>query len=249
MAESKINPQVVYGIHAVEELVQHNPLAIDKIYFTDKQKKGGLFELMKVVKKRKISYANIPEGKLNKMAGYAPHQGVVAFRTVRNYDDESVLYEKISEAEKPLILIPAGLEDPGNFGAIIRSAAAFNVSAILLERKGTVPLNATVAKTSAGMIEQMTLIKPRNLEETLIKLKDLGFIIFGADGSGPTPPRQLPLDKPCVIITGNEHAGIPAYLAKLCDEFASIPIMDTVESLNVSVAAGIMLYEAMVQRA
>ena len=248
MAEQKINPQLVYGIHAVEELVAHSPLAIDKIYFTDKQKKGGLFELMKTVKKNKISYANIPDAKLNSMCGYAPHQGVVAFRTVRNYDEIEKLWENISVDDNPLILIPAGLADPGNLGAIIRSSVAFNVTAILLERKGTVPLNGTVAKTSAGMIEQMTLIKPRALENVVKDLKLQGFVVYGADGSGKKRPGDLDWKKPTVLIMGSEHDGIPPYLAKLCDNFASIPMTAGVDSLNVSVATGILLYEALAQR-
>lgn len=239
---------MVFGVHAVEELVKQNAGNIDKIYFTDKEKRGGLFELMKTVKKLKLNYANIPENKLSKMCDFRRHQGVVAFKTIRPYDSEEKLWDIINATEAPLLLLPSGLEDPGNFGAIIRSAAAFNVSAILLERKGTVALNGTVAKTSAGMVEQMTLIKSKNLLELIDSLKEKGFRFVGADGYSETKLEEANFDGPTVIITGGEHKGIPPYLRKICDQLVSIPMKEGVESLNVSVAAGVMLYEAMRQR-
>ncbi len=238
---------MVFGIHAVEELVRKNSKSIDKVYFTDKQKKGGLFELMKECKRQKLPYANIPDNKLDRMCRKT-HQGVVAFKTVRPYDDETALWQAIDKVENPIILLPASLEDTGNFGAIIRSAAAFNVAAIVVERKGTVALNGTVAKTSAGMIEQATLVKPDNMLDLISKLKERGFTFIGASGYGSKPLQEIDFSGPTVIVTGGEHKGIPPYLKKECDALAAIPMADDVESLNVSVAAGIMLYEAVRQR-
>ena len=238
----------VYGIYAVEELVNKNRQSIDKIYFSDKNKTGKLFELLKIVKKEKISYACIPEHKLDKMSNKFPHQGIVAFRTIRPYDDEKKLWEIVENAENPLFILPAGIEDPGNLGAIIRSSCAFGVSAILFERKGVVPLNGTVAKTSVGTIENAVLIKPDNLESVIKKLKENGIQVIGADGRGEIIPEKVNFTKPTLIITGGEHDGIPAYLSKLCDKTVVIPTAKEVESLNVSVAAGILLYEAMRQK-
>lgn len=242
------NSNLVYGTHAVEELLIHNHQAIDKVYFNDKNKTGILFELLRKVKKDKIPYACIPEHKLQKMVGRASHQGVVAYRTVRAYDPIEKLWDILEQVTDPLLLLPSSLEDPGNFGAIIRSATAFNVVAILMERKGTVALNATVAKTSAGTIEQMTIIKPNNLEGLVKELKEKGVQVIGADASGNKKPHEIAFTKPTLIITGGEHSGIPPYLLKLCDEITSIPIQSSVESLNVSVAAGVLLYEATKQR-
>jgi 23S rRNA (guanosine2251-2'-O)-methyltransferase len=237
-----------YGIYAVEELVKKNRQSIDKIYFNDKNKTGKLFELLKIVKKEKISYACIPEQKLDKMSNKFPHQGVVAFRTIRPYDDEKKLWEIIETNENPLFILPAGIEDPGNLGAIIRSASAFGVSAILFERKGVVPLNGTVAKTSVGTIESSVLIKPDNLELAIRKLKEYNVQVIGADGHGKIAPERVDFTKPTLIITGGEHEGIPAYLEKLCDDIVAIPIAEEVESLNVSVAMGILLYETTRQK-
>jgi len=238
----------VYGIHAVEELVNKNRQSIDKIYFSDKNKTGKLFELLKSVKKEKISYACIPENTLDKMANKLPHQGVVAFRTVRPYDDEKVLWKIVDKVKNPLFVLPSSIEDPGNLGAIIRSACAFGVDAVLFERKGAVPLNATVAKTSVGAIESAVLVRPDNLESVITKMKEKGVHIVGADAHGDKVPHLADFTKPTLFITGGEHDGIPAYLRKLCDETVAITISKKVESLNVSVAAGILLYEASKQR-
>jgi 23S rRNA (guanosine2251-2'-O)-methyltransferase len=244
---SQTETNAIYGIHAVEELVNKNRQSIDKIYFNDRNKTGKLFELLKIVKKEKISYACIPEQKLNKMSNNLPHQGVVAFRTVRPYDDEKKLWEILENTENPLFILPAGIEDPGNLGAIIRSSRAFGVSAILFERKGVVPLNATVAKTSVGTIENAVLIKPDNLEAVVKKMKEYGVFTIGADSRGENLTKT-DFRKPLLIITGGEHDGIPAYLAKLCDKTVAIPMSKEVESLNVSVAMGILLYETAKQR-
>ncbi|MDR0304421.1 MAG: 23S rRNA (guanosine(2251)-2'-O)-methyltransferase RlmB [Chitinispirillales bacterium] len=246
MSQNETN--IIYGIYAVEELVNKNRQSIDKIYFNDKNKTGKLFELLKTVKKEKISYACIPENKLGKMSNNFPHQGVVAFRTIRPYDDEKKLWEIIENVQNPLFILPAAIEDPGNLGAVIRSACAFGVSAILFERKGVVPLNGTVAKTSAGTIENAVLIKPDNLESLVKKMKECGIQIIGADGRGETSPSEVNFKNPVLIITGGEHDGIPAYLSKLCDKIIAIPMVKEVESLNVSVAMGILLYEAARQR-
>jgi 23S rRNA (guanosine2251-2'-O)-methyltransferase len=246
MLQSETN--AVYGIHAVEELVNKNRKSIDKIYFTDKNKAGKLFELLKTVKREKISYACIPESKLDKMSAAYPHQGVVAFRTIRPYNSEEKLWEIIQKVKNPIFILPSGIEDPGNLGAVIRSSCAFGAQAVLFERRGVVPLNGTVAKTSAGAIESAVLIKPDNLESTVVKMKEKGVRVVGADANGQTSPHKIDFTLPTLIITGGEHDGIPAYLRKLCGEIASIPITKDVESLNVSVAAGILLYEAAKQR-
>ena len=124
---------------------------------------AGVVEEVKSASDRSETTGEIKEAfedKLEKMVGHKRHQGVVAFRTIRSYDPESKLWEIAENDEAPLFILPSSLEDPGNLGAIIRSAAAFGASAVLLERKGSVQLNGTVAKTSAGMIEQMTIVKP-----------------------------------------------------------------------------------------
>ncbi|MGM0462061.1 MAG: 23S rRNA (guanosine(2251)-2'-O)-methyltransferase RlmB [Fibrobacterota bacterium] len=241
--EQEENPRQIYGIHAVRELIEQNPGSVDKIYFTDKEKKGALFELMKAAKKQKLPYANIPAAKLDKMVFRGNHQGVVAYKTVRSYDPESVLEEILETEDSPLFILPASLEDPGNFGAVVRSAAAFGAHAVMVERKGSVAMNPRAAKASAGTMEHMKIVKPPNLLKTVTLLKGAGVKVFGADGKLGTDISGSNLTGPVLLITGGEHRGIPAYLQKLCDAFIAIPINSRVESLNVSAAAAILLYE------
>jgi 23S rRNA (guanosine2251-2'-O)-methyltransferase len=186
---------------------------------------------------------------LDKLAGTLKHQGIVALCSVKPYDTMNVLIERINKALKPpIILVPASIEDPRNLGAIIRSSVAFDVFALLIERKKTSPLTSTVAKTSTGMLEYMSIVKPHSLEKEIRFLRRIGFSIFGIRNKNDKRLDQVDFTKPCVIITGGENKGIPPYLQKLCAEFIGIPVTKYTDSLNVSVAASIILYEISKQR-
>jgi len=239
----------VYGIHAVEELLAKRSNEIDRIYFDTQHTKGRAFDLLKQCRKRKIPCQCIPSRRLNQLAHTGKHQGVVARCAVKPYDDIKYLEQIITQTDTPpLIVVPASCEDPGNFGALIRTSVAFGVTALLLERKQTVPLNATVAKASAGMVEHITIVKPPSLEKVITDCKLKGFTVAGAEAGTGKQPQEIDFTLPTILIVGGERRGIPPYLQKLCDDFVSIPITDTAGSLNVSVAASILIYECMKQR-
>lgn len=239
----------IYGIHAVEELINNRPQEIDRLYFDSEVPGGQVFQLLKAGRKKKIPCQCIPVQRLNQIAGTAKHQGVVALCAIRPYDDMDTLTKLISTSSMPpLILVPASMEDPRNLGAIIRSSVAFGVTALLVERKKTVPLTAAVAKTSAGMVEHISIIKPISLEKEISTLKEKGFQVIGAQGNSARKPSDINFNSPTILITGGEHQGIPPYLSRLCDTFAGIPTDKRVESLNASVAASILLYECAKQR-
>jgi 23S rRNA (guanosine2251-2'-O)-methyltransferase len=196
-----------------------------------------------------MPYQVVPVRRLEELAGRVAHQGVVAACAVKSYAAvESVIALLDQGPEPPLILVPASVEDPRNLGSIIRSAVAFGVDAILLERGNTAPLSETVAKTSAGMLEHLPICRPRSLEAVLDELKQRGLRVVGAEAGATTPPGQVDFRQSTVIILGGEHRGLPAYLRKRCDELVGIPIAAKAESLNVSVAAGVLLYECQRQR-
>jgi 23S rRNA (guanosine2251-2'-O)-methyltransferase len=244
-----VSDKVLYGINTVEELVKNRSNEIDRLYFDADLTKGRVFELLKKARKKKVTCQCVPEKKIQQVAGTTRHQGVVALCPVKAYESMESLHKRIEQSETaPVLLIPASLEDPRNLGALIRTCVAFNVFAILLERKRTTPLNATVAKTSAGMVEHMSVVKPANLEKEVLQLRDKGFNIVGAVGGTDTKPQQIDFSGPTVIIVGGEHRGIPPYLYKLCTEFTGIPTSTKVPSLNVSVATSILLYECAKQR-
>lgn len=240
---------IVYGLHAVGELIQQRSTEIDRVYFDAEQTKGKLFNLLKLARKKRIPYQCIPNAKLNQIAQTIKHQGIVASCPVKPYDTIETLEQHLKEnLDSALIIVPASLEDPRNLGALIRTSVAFGVTALLLERKQTAPLSKAVAKTSVGMLEYMTIIKPKNLAKEITVLKEQGFQVIGALGGDNKKPQNISFTQPTILIVGGEHRGIPPYLRKLCDDFIAIPTNTLVPSLNVSVATSIILYECARQR-
>ncbi len=246
---TKSSDTFIYGIHAVEELLANRKNEIDRIYFDSANNKGSAFNLLKLGRKKKIPCQCIPEQRLTQMACTPKHQGVVALCAAKPYDSVDTLLQHLEKTEQPpVLLVPASCEDPRNLGALIRTCVAFGVSGILLERKQTTPLNATVAKTSAGMLEHMSIVKPPSLEKVISDLKEKGFGVVGAIAGTKEIPQDMDFSGPVIIIIGGEHRGIPPYLNKLCTTFTGIPILQRAGSLNVSVAASILLYECARQR-
>jgi len=244
-----MNDVPIYGIHPVEELLVARMRDIEHVYFDAEKKNQQLFNLLRICRRERLSYNLVPETKLSAMAGTNRHQGVVAFCSARPYNSVEELEEIIKSKPAPFFVVAASIEDVGNLGAIIRSCVCLGVDALLLERKNTVPLNAAVAKSSAGMIERLCIVKPRNLEGLIRGLADdSGFLVVGADMAGEASPDMVDFSRPAALVTGGEHRGIPPYLQKLCGQFVSIPMTPQGQSLNASVAAGILMYECMRQR-
>jgi 23S rRNA (guanosine2251-2'-O)-methyltransferase len=239
---------VVYGIHAVEELLKERLETIDHIYFDNAKRSSQIFNLMKTCRKERLAYNLVPLLRLNQIAGLDKHQGVVAVCSVRPYCSPEELAEKIAGKKAPFFVLAASIEDPGNLGAIIRSCVAFGVDALFLERRHTSPLSPAAAKSSAGMIEHLNILRPKNLEGIIRDYAALGFSVVGAHSGKGMAPDALYLAGPTIIILGGEHRGIPPYLEKLCTAFASIPIEKKAESLNVSAAGAVLLYESGRQR-
>ncbi|MGB7568734.1 MAG: RNA methyltransferase [Chitinivibrionales bacterium] len=241
---------VVYGIHAVEELLKQRIEQVDRVYFDADRKSSALFNLLKLCRKQRLSYQNVPCIKLDSVAKTAKHQGVAAICSAKAYSTVESLMSalKVKRNAPGLLFVPASIEDPRNLGSLIRSCVAFGVDALLLERKNTAPLGDTVAKASAGMIEHLSIIKPRNLEGLIGDLKAMGFFAVGAQHTATTRPEQVDFTRPTIIITGGEHRDIPPYLARLCSCMAGIPISPAAQSLNVTVAGSVLLYECNKQR-
>jgi 23S rRNA (guanosine2251-2'-O)-methyltransferase len=242
-------PNSIYGIHSVREAVRSRPGSIEKIYFEQDRRSEDQFELLKECRRLRIPYQVVPLPRLEMLCPKANHQGVIAVCPIKEYDDWNALLPKITaQSHPPIVLIPASVEDPGNLGSIIRSCAAFGVDAILLEQRNTAPLGATAAKSSAGALEKVAIARPRNLEGVVGDLKLRGFVIIGAEAGASKTPDAVSLVNSTVLILGGEDKGIPPYLRKQCDHLVGIPIEQDFNSLNVSVAAGILLYECQRQR-
>jgi 23S rRNA (guanosine2251-2'-O)-methyltransferase len=240
---------VVYGIHPVGELIATRLRQIERLYFDKERSSGPLFEIVKLARKERLPYQMVPTRKLDQICGSVNHQGAVALCGMKEYEEPDVFLERIGQkTSPPLVVLPASIEDPRNLGALIRTCVAFDVDAVLLERKNTAPVGPTAAKASSGMIEHISLVRPKNLEGLIGTLASKGFAIVGACQGVGKKPQDIDFVKPTVIVMGGENRGIPPYLAKQCTETAGIPIAPPAQSLNVSAAAAILLYECARQR-
>ncbi|MGA2508310.1 MAG: 23S rRNA (guanosine(2251)-2'-O)-methyltransferase RlmB [Chitinispirillaceae bacterium] len=238
----------VYGIHAVEELLEAHLEMIDHIYFDTTKRSSQLFTLMKICRKERLAYNLVPPQKLVQLAGTDKHQGVVALRSIQPYCTLEDLKIRIAGKTSPLFVLAPSVEDPQNLGALIRSCVAFGVDALFLERKNTAPLSPAVAKASAGMVEHCTIVRPKNLEGIIREYGASGFTIVGTSATVGIAPSKINFTSPVIIVLGGEHRGIPPYLEKLCTCFAAISINQQVQSLNVAAAGAIILYECSRQR-
>jgi 23S rRNA (guanosine2251-2'-O)-methyltransferase len=246
--KNQIAENCTFGIHPVTELVENQPERIDHLYFEQDRQSLPLFELMKTCRARRLAYQVLPRNRLDQLTGTDKHQGVVAVCSAKPYTTTEEFERLIAGKDAPLLFLPASIEDPRNLGALIRSCVAFGVDAMLLERRNTAPLSSTVAKSSAGMLEHMPIVKPKNLEGLVGSLRDKGFGVIGAVAGAPYEPSSVDLTSPTIIVTGGEHRGVPPYLQKQCTALVGIPIDPRAESLNVSVAGAILLYECRRQR-
>lgn len=240
---------LIYGVHPVLELVRTMPHAVEHVLLAREPAAPEIRELLGICRKERIPVHRLPPGKLAALVRNPKNQGVAAVRSVRPYNTVEELEVALqSRSSPPVLLVPASIEDPRNLGALVRTAAAFDVAGFLLEHKHTSPLNALVAKASAGLLERMLMVKPRNLEATVAGYRESGYSVIGADAAGTKPLHQVDLTRPTIIVLGGESRGIPPYLKKQCTQLIRIPTAPLVSSLNVGVAGAIILYETARQR-
>ncbi len=239
--------QVVYGRNAVIELLQTKPETVEKIYLQFNTSHPKLKEIVITARRLKIPCGKARMEKLTQLAGTAKNQGVCALiSSISFYDLEEILAAPRNTA--PLLVILQGLEDPHNVGAIVRTAEAVAADAvILIEGKGA-PVNATVHKASAGALSHMRICKVRSLVKCLDRLHERGFRIAAADMDAEKNHTDVDWRRPMALVMGAEGSGLGSEAMKRCDDIVRIPMAGCVESLNVSVATGVLLYEAMRQR-
>jgi len=239
----------VCGINPVMELLRSGGRAADTIY-VDKDKGGKLIgDIIKGARKNGVTLKLVPKEAVAKLAAGVRHQGVVAMVTPKAYaDGDEMIKKALAGSGKPLIVLLDGVEDPRNLGSIIRSAEAAGVDGVVIPEHRAARLNATVAKSSAGALEHMPVAKVTNLAAFIKKLKDSGFWILGVEGGSDKNYTDFGMDVPLAIALGGEGTGLRDVVKDVCDAVVSIPMLGRVGSLNVSVAAGIALYEVVRQR-
>ena len=225
----------IFGKNVAREKINSGE-KINKIYISDKFRDKEIFNL---IKKKKIKYSIVPNKFLdNKVDGM--HQGIIIdVDDVNTFDFD---YIKNIDKDNPVIVMLDHLEDPHNFGAIIRTCEALGIDGIIIPNDRNVGINATVVKTSAGAIYNIPIIRVANLTSTIEKLKGIGYWIVGTDMSGENY-KEIDYNMPVCLIIGNEGKGISDIVRKNCDYIASIPMIGKINSLNASVTCGVMLAE------
>jgi 23S rRNA (guanosine2251-2'-O)-methyltransferase len=245
MFQSKKN--IIVGRNPVIEALQQQT-GIDKILLFKNASGDVINEIRKLAKEQNIPIQYVPNEKLNSLTNIN-HQGIIAYRSSVLYQDlQSVIDWVNNNSETILFLMLDGVTDVRNIGAIARSALCCGAQAIIIPDKGVAALNEDAVKSSAGALEHIHICRVNSLLKAVDDLHLNGIKIFTSEMQAKKKLYDLNLREPCCIIMGSEDKGVQSYLSKAADEHFSIPMKGEFDSLNVSVAAGIILYEAMKQR-
>lgn len=225
--------EIIYGVHAVEEFVASYPEKVNKVLLTSNRPK-----LEKLLKALGITFQRVPLSKVEELCGRVNHQGVVALISPVSYYN----LEAISLEER-IVLALDGIEDPQNLGAILRTAEAAGISSVIIPSRRSATVTPAVIKASSGAAVRLKIIRVNSMVSVIRRLKDLGFWIIGSDVEGSVKYDEIDYPFPSVLILGSEGKGMHRSIRNLCDMKIYIPIYGKVQSLNVSVACGIILYE------
>ncbi len=237
----------IFGLRPIIEAIQAGK-EIDTL-FIQKGLKNELFqELWQLVRAHKVNYKHVPVEKLNRLTR-KNHQGVFAFISpISFHKTDSIVQEVFEKGETPLFLILDRITDVRNFGAIVRSAECAGAQTIIVPQKGSAAINGDALKTSAGALHNIPICREFNLKATIEYLKNSGLQIIGCTEKTENFIYQTDLTIPTAIIMGSEEDGISDEYLKLCDYKVGIPMKGNIGSLNVSVSAGVVLYEAVRQK-
>ena len=242
--------RILFGFHAVLSRLRQHSASVQEILIDRDRVDARMKDLLKMAESSGVRTMEVERSRLDGMAGMnGRHQGVIA-RVV----DTPIPYKDIHDilesdlTEPPFFLILDGVEDPHNLGACLRVADAMGVHAVIAPKDRAVGLNATVRKVASGAAETVPFIAVTNLARTIRELKEAGVFVVGTTMDAPSTLLNIKLDGPIAIVLGAEGDGIRRLTAETCDALVTIPMFGSVESLNVSVASGICLYEVRRQR-
>ena len=241
--EETLNEGLVYGRNAVKELLSSGR-DVDKLLTARGDRDGSITLLVSRAIERKIPVLEVDRKKLDRMTGTTAHQGIVAMAALRNYVTvDDILAYAASRGEAPLIAVCDSVEDPHNLGAIIRSAECAGFHGLIISKRHSATLTATVAKASAGAIEHLRIAKVTNLPTAIDELKEKGVWVYGADMDGSVY-YETDLKGAVAIVMGNEGKGLSRLVEEKCDFRLSIPLYGSINSMNVSAAAAVLFCEA-----
>lgn len=235
---------VVAGLHPVEEALRSGR-PIEQVHVQQGTERR-LVAILEMCRDAGINVKVVPRQALDRMAGGAVHQGIVAVTAGQSYANLTQVLEQLTTPG--LLVVLDGVEDPHNLGAIIRTAHAAGADAVIIPERRAAGLTPAAAKAAAGALEYMPVCRVTNIARTLVELKEENYWVVGLDETGPKSFREIDYRGGCIIVLGGEGGGLHRLVREKCDWIASIPMAGAVGSLNVSVAAGVVLYEAQRQR-
>jgi 23S rRNA (guanosine2251-2'-O)-methyltransferase len=242
-------PKVLFGFHAVGVRLKTAPASVIEIYYEPTRRDARMRQFLERVKEAGVRLIEADALRIAKLVGSHGHQGVAArvneIKMVHSLDD---LLDTLESKDAPLILVLDGVTDPHNLGACLRVADGAGAHAVIAPKDHAVGVNATVAKVASGAAETVPYFMVTNLARTLNELKERNIWIIGTSDDAPKTLFNVDLKGPTALVLGAEGDGMRQLTRKTCDELVNIPMQGAVESLNVSVASGVCLYEARRQR-
>lgn len=239
-ARKEAHEDFIVGVHPVMEAIAGGR-TINRILIERTKRTKTIHEIIVAAKEKGIVVQEVDRQKLQQVAGDQVHQGVAANISPYAYVGLDEVIEKVQEGE--LVVALDHLTDVHNFGSVLRTCEAAGVAYVIIPERRSVQVNATVAKTSAGAIEHVKVAKVTSLSQALEKLKAAGFWVIGADMGGDRTYQEADFSGKVVLVSGSEGAGMGRHIKQLCDFIVQIPMVGKVNSLNVSVATSLMIYE------
>lgn len=241
------NEGLIVGRNPVREALERRSGEIEKVLL----QKGarGLDTIRRDAARASVPVQYVPLQKLNQMAAGLNHQGAVAVAAPIGYREVDEMLAEIApdldavRAHKPVLLILDQVEDPHNFGALLRTAVAAGCNGVIVPQRHMAPLSAVAVKASAGTASRIPIARTDRLADVLFQLKERGYWVVGTDGESETTLWTFDWDRPLAVVMGSEGRGLRPGIAERCDALVSIPLRGDAESLNVSVAAGVVLFE------
>ena len=242
----------IHGVNPVLEALRSGRRTIEQIAIAEGARHARLREMIELARAAHVPVRRVPRADIERAGGSATHQGVMARIAAARYADADVLLEELAAQvdtdRQPLALGLDGLEDPRNFGAVLRTAECAGVQAVFTTERRAVGLTETVAKAAAGALEYVKVARVPNLSRLIEQLKERNIWVIGTAADAPLAYTEWDWKQPTAIFLGSEGVGLHRLVRERCDALVRIPMLGHLESLNVAVAAGVLLYEAQRQR-
>ncbi|MCL6476807.1 MAG: 23S rRNA (guanosine(2251)-2'-O)-methyltransferase RlmB [Peptococcaceae bacterium] len=247
MKESGKGPEnLLAGVNPVREALRSGR-PVDKVLLAQGERSGRTGEIMALARERGVPVLKVDRARLDALSGNSRHQGVLAYTAAREYSTVEQILD--AAGDSPFILLLDEINDPHNLGAILRTAEAAGVHGVVIPRRRSVSLTPAVARVSAGAVEYVPVARVANLAQTMDMLKERGLWVVGADAGGPDLYWRARLDGPLVLVVGGEDKGLGRLVREKCDLLVRLPMAGRINSLNASVAAALLMYEVLRQRA